>query len=446
MTEQFVIDILCFLFRDIACPIIYYSMMSLMLTPKYNRALTIMGLAVYNILVQYSVSDLPVYIYTLSYVLVLMVPALVFYKEKKWVCATAGIMIFFFIVACDLLMSTIVLKSIHYYTPLVRPYTWVSAAVQIVGDTFMAAVFIPVLVLWNKVIKKCNSKSLSLFTMFPLGQAIFIAACTYPTWDESGAFYDVFDNPLMLLAVVISLISDILMLVALRDNDKFQTLRYRVSEMEKEMEVQLQYYDALADKFTEIREYRHDINNLVSVAESLINENSPEYSKNFIGDMKAKAESMAIPFFCGNKIVNAVLWKKRQEAERLGVSFTVGIERGEAFPLDNTDVCSLFANLIDNAIRGAAEVGDGSVTVTAGRQHGMLVIHITNSVSRDLPETTRPKTTKRGDHGYGLEIVDKIARKYNGTFILKSSEGTAHAMVSLMMEQTQKTPESVLTF
>ena len=45
----------------------------------------------------------------------------------------------------------------------------------------------------------------------------------------------------------------------------------------------------------------------------------------------------------------------------------------------------------------------------------MLFINVTNSCGKlNSKKTNKLHTTKSGDHGYGMEIINKIAEKYNG--------------------------------
>ena len=269
---------------------------------------------------------------------------------------------------------------------------------------------------------------LSLFILFPVGQALFTVACAYPTTK-----FKVLENPFMSIAVIVSIASDIIMFIALRDNNNLETAKERAAAAEKEMELQLQYYSELIEKMTEIREYRHDINNLVSVAEALITDDSSQSSKDFIGEMKHKAEGMKIPVYTSSEIANAVLWKKEQEAKQADVDFKVKADVGESFPLDKIDICSLFANLLDNAVNEAKETEEKTVEVTMGRRFGLLMVEVVNSAN-DNPEIAgrkKPKSAKEGDHGHGLGIVEKIAEKYGGKFVFEVKDGKARAAASL---------------
>lgn len=432
ISEQMVIDILFFFLHHVVQHVGFNICLILMLTPKYKPLPLTIFLSVAVMIIHYftSLSTSGVSVFLMG-ILTFLAPALIFFKDPLRKRIFAALIISAFLFLMDMIMGFYTLITLGYFPAKSNPPTWMSVVFTLQYDIAFVVGFIPVFWLWNKKVKKYALKSMSYFMLFPVGQMIFMAACAYPAW-FSGSEFKVFDNPFMLLALIISLISDVLMFVALRDNDNLQRTRGRVAEMEKQMELQLQYYDNLADKFTEIREYRHDINNLVSVAEALINDTSSESSKAFIGEMKEKALNMKVPMFCENSIVNAVLWKKQNETLEKGLEFTAEIDRAEQFPLDRIDVCSLLANLLDNAIREAEEPG-GFVRILIGRKHGLLIIDVSNSTLREHSGTEKlPKTTKDGDHGHGMEIAEKIARKYNGKFVFKAHEGVAHAIVSLM--------------
>lgn len=434
--EQTFIDISYFLVHALYQNLSYYAVFMFMLTPKYNKAtmrIVITANVSASIICNIFLAPLlPVPMSFLCYQALMLVPVMVFYKEKKKVCLFAAALIEAATVITDMVFSAFLLKMFGYYPTKVLPYTWTTVLSVLLLDVFLTCLYALIVIIWRKKIRKYNLKSITLFMLFPIGQTLFIVACTYPTW-AMGSTFEVFDNPFMFIAIIISIASDILMFIALRDNNNLETAKERAAAAEKEMELQLQYYSELIEKMTEIREYRHDINNLVSVAEALITDDSSQSSKDFIGEMKHKAEGMKIPVYTSSEIANAVLWKKEQEAKQAGVDFKVKADVGESFPLDKIDICSLFANLLDNAVNEAKETEEKTVEVTMGRRFGLLMVEVVNSAN-DNPEIAgrkKPKSAKEGDHGHGLGIVEKIAEKYGGKFVFEVKDGKARAAASL---------------
>ncbi len=272
---------------------------------------------------------------------------------------------------------------------------------------------------------------MGMFLLFPLGQTFFIATFSKGTWENNELY--AYSEPLLIVSIILSVIADIVMYVALRDNSNMNTMRKRLLEIEREMEQQLKYYDAIAEKYTEIREYRHDILNLVSISEIMLEKKlSESESKAYIDEMKKKAEAMEIPIYCSNPLVNAVLWQKQQSAEKSGIAFSADIEQNEDFPIDRIDICSLMVNLVDNALRECENCEKPFVEIAVSRKINMLFIGVKNSCATlKSGKTHKLATTKSGDHGYGMEIINKIAEKYSGEFSFTAENGTANASVML---------------
>lgn len=123
-------------------------------------------------------------------------------------------------------------------------------------------------------------------------------------------------NPFLIVSIIIFIISDAFMFAALLSNSKMAEMKIRLKDMEHEIELQYRYYENISNQFREIREYRHDIKNLISAAEMVMNDSSfRETGKEMLESMKERAENLAVPLICKNPIVNAVIWQKSKEAE-----------------------------------------------------------------------------------------------------------------------------------
>ena len=89
-------------------------------------------------------------------------------------------------------------------------------------------------------------------------------------------------------------------------------------------------------------------------------------------------------------------------------------------PFAETDLCSLFTNLIDNALEAIQRqnIANGVVEVGINQKNAALYICVLNPVDEHLGKETllSLKTTKKDKtkHGYGVRIVDSIVQKYNG--------------------------------
>ena len=132
----------------------------------------------------------------------------------------------------------------------------------------------------------------------------------------------------------------------------------------------------------------------------------------------------------------SVLWQKQQTAEKSGIEFITDIEPHENFPIDRIDICSLMVNLADNALRECESCEKPFIEIEVSRKINMLFISVKNSCGKlNSKKTNKLHTTKSGDHGYGMEIINKIAEKYNGEFAFSAEKGTARALVMLEISE-----------
>ena len=332
----------------------------------------------------------------------------------------------------------VMLIDVNLLVSLKTFHTWDTIIMIIAMNFFFTGGFLLIMSVWNHFFKKSHVKSLGLFVMFPVSQFFFFCACAYQTW--TGERLDLISNPFILVAVVLSIAADILMYRALMQNTRTQELTQKLNDMQHEMDMQLQYYDGLADKMREIREYRHDINNLIEVTESLLRrKTTSEDGRMLLEELKEKTANAKMPVFSGNPTVNAILYHKQQTAKELGAEFRVNIPMSEDFPFERSDICSVFANLLDNAIREVSGAAEGFIEVSASRSMGLLLIEVRNSTSKVLnSEKGKPASDKSEPqkHGLGLEIVGNIAGKYDGKFLLTAENGTARAIVSLPIPES----------
>ena len=123
MDEQLIIDILYFIFHDVFQWLSYFTILTLMLTPRFNRA--------FIILVPFAVAfSPPVYPllddkYFSQYFLVAMmvITVLVCFKEKKRICIAALALSQLSLTLIALVSTSVVYNVLGYYPTEVRPYT-----------------------------------------------------------------------------------------------------------------------------------------------------------------------------------------------------------------------------------------------------------------------------------------------------------------------------------
>lgn len=133
----------------------------------------------------------------------------------------------------------------------------------------------------------------------------------------------------------------------------------------------------------------------------------------------------AIQSLAGGSVLSAIFMDKQEKAKRSGVSLEVFIEQFlKTDFIRETDMISMFGNLLDNAIEAAmqCEVGKRSVSVKLFMGNPcMLVFYMENTYAVPLQYCRGQLiTTKSGSgHGLGIGIVQRLAEKYGGSLELE---------------------------
>ncbi|MGN0072638.1 MAG: GHKL domain-containing protein [Coriobacteriales bacterium] len=131
--------------------------------------------------------------------------------------------------------------------------------------------------------------------------------------------------------------------------------------------------------------------------------------------------------YCANKTANAVLLLKAAECRRQDVAFGFEGEVPAGLSIEGTHLCSVFSNLLDNALTVACQTGagEGRVKAACTVKGAYLVVEVANTCAADGGEHARESQAAAAgalrEHGWGLQIVSELAERYEGRFSLEQS-------------------------
>lgn len=435
--EQIYIDILFFLTYHVFNSIQIYVCYHFMLTPRFKTRYVLPIFAAIHFTIYCLIYDtVPLVIRFLLQLLIIFPTALICFKDSVKKKLLAGGVVFAVLMLCDLIAAYISFDIFGFAATQVEVKTWDCVVEAMVINSVVSVILSLMIIIWRKFINHLEIKSMGLFILFPISQAISIVGYYYDGDLKRIAAGDPFDNPFTLIMFLLYVVTDIFMFLALRQNSTLVQTKIMLGEMENEMDMQMRYYENMNRQYTEIREYRHDIKNLIAAAEISMRSGATEDGMSLIGELKSRSEELKVPIYCGSAIVNAVLWDKQRLCREQGIDFSANIPAGEGVPLENTDACSLFANLLDNAIRAAEKTADPFVSISFRSEIGMFFLEVKNSSSEVFTADAPPKGKEDGiHHGCGMNIVRRIARKYNGSFSISSDGKTAQACFSAVIKE-----------
>ena len=125
----------------------------------------------------------------------------------------------------------------------------------------------------------------------------------------------------------------------------------------------------------------------------------------------------------GNRALDVVLTMKRMICEGSDIEFSCLVNGALLGFMEESDIYSLFGNLLDNAIEEARHFDSEHrvVSLSVAKKQQFVLIHEENFIQAvprmvdGLPQTTKPDTE---NHGFGIRSMQMIAEKYNGHFMI----------------------------
>ncbi len=199
----------------------------------------------------------------------------------------------------------------------------------------------------------------------------------------------------------------------------------RQSNLAEIKETEQRYYDEINRRYQESRKIRHDIQNHLLALNMLIESGNIDSARKYINEVSEQTDLAAMPVKTGSEVLDALLFKKTEQAQEKQVSliFEVSCSLMEC-GISDYDLCTVFGNIIDNAIEAVNE--KDTVTVKLSNQHDMLYISCENVIRKPLKKrgdrilTTKPDALS---HGYGIARVREIAARYEGAVQITDEGG-----------------------
>ncbi|BAK97921.1 putative two-component histidine kinase [Oscillibacter valericigenes Sjm18-20] len=201
--------------------------------------------------------------------------------------------------------------------------------------------------------------------------------------------------------------------------------RQQKLEQEKRFyEMNRLYYRNLEQEQFQVRRLRHDMANHLQTMSGLSEPEMREYLRSLINSPAMEHAQR----FCENNVVNVVLASKMAVMEQSKIDADIEVAVPSEIPVQDVDLCALFANGLDNAIEACEKLSEEQrrVSVKTRTDKGLFVMKVQNSHSGKIVwENSMPVTTKKdaGAHGFGLAGIREIAARYGGSVTITEEAG-----------------------
>ena len=188
---------------------------------------------------------------------------------------------------------------------------------------------------------------------------------------------------------------------------------------------QKNHYEYLENREKETRKFRHDLKSHMELISNLAKERQYERMNAYLEQMDIKIDGFGKMVTVQNGIVDAIINQYYAKAGQCGVSMEV---KGR-FPVDCTidafDLCTIFSNVLSNALEAAVETEEKYISVECAYTDVAIMIIVRNSYKPDATNGGGQWRTRKSDldyHGYGLENIKDSVKKYKGDLDIETKD------------------------
>lgn len=351
---------------------------------------------------------------TVSVILLIASSYLLFRDRKQFTTLIA-------VIICD--------ATVEMFFSLMMPYLPTSPWVE---ELFCAALHLAIDLLIVLAAKKTAVNVLpEVFSDIPKWiwavLLLFELTCYYKEFGDAaswyGALYAVSSGAVILC--VLYLIFKIFLLIR------------RQTGILDQLEKQRAFGEALQSGDEELRRFRHDYRNHMTVVGALLTAGRTDDAAAYLTALNAPVEGVMKKISTGNFVADAIINNKALEASRSGGAIVFdGVVPQEG--VASEDLCTVLSNLLDNAIEAVRKnddsAGSRTIRADAGVSSGYFHLKVANPVTFKTSRSLRTSKADKLNHGIGLRNVKRTAERRGGTLITTNENGRFTAEVSMRVE------------
>lgn len=126
--------------------------------------------------------------------------------------------------------------------------------------------------------------------------------------------------------------------------------------------------------------------------------------------------------YCQDNLIQAILEGKKLRAEQYHIQVSYEIFLPDKLSIEITDLCSVFFNLMDNAIEACLQSGSQKPFIRLSTEFSGECLSIYLHNTKNPEQIFKHQTTKKESynplpsHGFGLSIIEDICQKYDGAY------------------------------
>lgn len=185
------------------------------------------------------------------------------------------------------------------------------------------------------------------------------------------------------------------------------------------------YFTHLKATQNKVLQYHHDMRHTMKLMEQLIAQGDLDALRSHSLSANAELQLIEPKYYCDNNTINLIIGSFEQMAHDENVVLTSHVDLPQDLPFTSLALCTLFFNLLENALFAANDVPEESlriVSIDSYINNRKLVLNVRNGYAGtvhfldDIPTSSTPQP----NHGLGIPSILNTVDSYNGMCLFKT--------------------------
>ncbi|NMS91177.1 GHKL domain-containing protein [Clostridioides difficile] len=178
--------------------------------------------------------------------------------------------------------------------------------------------------------------------------------------------------------------------------------------MNQQIYAQKNYIEEAKSRLSQTISFRHDFNNHLAIVNGLLKKGQISKAQDYLNKLEKVTSDLSFSCNTRNVVIDALFNNKLSIAKQLGIQVDCEVIIPKDTNIKDFDLCIVFSNAIDNAIKACRFVDKQSryLKLSTKLEGGFFMIEIKNSYNSMNNYT--------GGSGIGISNIKEIAKKYQG--------------------------------
>lgn len=300
-----------------------------------------------------------------------------------------------------------------------------------------------ILIVFYFLIKFLKCKFIGEITFFQWIKLVFIPLSSVFVINTLDLFYKLAKSNELYIYMIVSwtliLIANIFTLRTMSRLSEEDEVKKQNCEYKKQLELCQIQIKEWEDSILEARKMQHDLkNHFIYLNDCLVNNEIEKLNKYIEGLLEKNSipakEKIANS---GNLVVDSLLNYKYDICKKLGIELKIQLEIPNRFPFQDSDICIILGNALDNAIEAVnkLQIMKRKIEVTIIYRQNNLLINIKNGYNGVLQKGKDGHLMTLKDdvchHGLGLISIENVVNKYHGVAKIHSKNDVFELQILL---------------